>query len=135
MPRSEAPSQPLPSAPYLPSPSSSLTQTLPTSSRRGYVPDAPRVPALAPEQKGNTDYDEQLGPSPIPPSPIRTQPLTVELLKAGLYLNHNETAHSAASISPLEPFPKTPRSPSPSHLSGFVAGSGLQESSDQVIQL
>lgn len=40
-----------------------------------------------------------------------------------------------ASISPLGPFPNTPRYPSPSHLSGFVTGSGLQEPSDQVIQL
>lgn len=48
--------------PDLPSPSSSLTPTLPTSSRRGSVPDAPRAPALAPEQKGN-GYEEQLGPS------------------------------------------------------------------------
>lgn len=114
-------------------PPSSLTTILPTSSRRGSVPDAPRAPVLEPEQKGNTNVRSSLGHQPIPPSPLRSQPLTVGLVRAGH--SFSGTAHPAASTSPLGSFPRTPESPSASHLSGFVAGSGLQESSDQVIQL
>lgn len=85
--------------------------------------------------KGKHEYEEQLETSTHSSLPT-SNPAADGRTSQGRPFPHpqwNRTPN--ASISPLGPFPMTPRSPTPSHLGGFVAGSGLQESSDQVIQL
>lgn len=54
-----------------------------------------------------------MGRQPIPPSPLPTQPLTVGVIAAGLSLTLQLHCLPGASISPMGPFPNTPRYPFP----------------------